>query len=162
MDMVMENRVGDEVPSEVEAMKLVKDIEAIGKRIDKYGVDLSPDERSRALKPPDGSEATTQLMAKLVAKYKLTLPGVAADEMLADLALAQRLGPVVMAIAALERKVQDAVLQANHERWSATTAAYTALVRAMGANPALENELKPAMEFFGVGRKRKPRAPKPV
>ena len=158
----MENRVGEDVPSEVEAAKLVKDIEAIGKKVDHYGVDLTPDERGRALKPPDGSEAVTQLIAKLVAKYKVALPGVAADEMLADLALAQRLAPAANAIAALERKVQDTILQANSERWSATTAAYTALVRAMGANPALENELKPAMEFFGVGRKRKPRAPKPA
>lgn len=158
----MENRVGDEVPSEVEAAKLVKDIEAIGKKVDKYGVDLSPDERSHVLKPPDGSDSVTQLIAKLVAKYKVTLPGVSADEMLADMTLAQRLIPAANAIAAVERKVQDSILQANSERWAATTAAYTALVRAMGANPALENELKPALEFFGVGRKRKPRAPKPA
>lgn len=158
----MENRVGSEVPSEVEAAKLVKDIEAVAKKVDHCGLDLSADDRVRALKPPDGSEAVTQLIAKLVAKYKLALPGVSSDEMLADLMLAQRLMPAANAIAALERKVQDTILQANSERWAATTAAYTALVRAMSANPALENELKPAMEFFGVGRKRKARAPKPA
>jgi hypothetical protein len=59
----MENRVGDEVPSEAEAEKLVKDIEAIGKRT--------------------------------------------------------------------------------------TTAGYTALVPAMGADPELENEMKPALEALG-------------
>lgn len=158
----MDNRVGDELPSETEAEKLVKDVEAIAKKIDKYGDSLSPDERQRALKPPDGSEPITELIASLIAKHKVSLPGVGADDMLADLTLARRLAPLTRAIAHLERKVQDVVLQANAERWAATTAGYTTLVRAMGANPELENEMKPALQFFGVGRKRKPRSPKPT
>lgn len=157
----MENQVGDEVPSEAEADKLVKEVEALGKKLSKYGGSLSPEDRRYAAKPPDGSEATTQLIARLITKHGVKLPGVSAEDMLADLTLVQRLTPVLAAISTLERAVQDIVLQANSERWSATTAGYTALVRAMGADASLENEMKPALDAFGVGRKRSPRAPKP-
>lgn len=158
----MENRVGDELPTEDEAAKLVKEVEGLMKKVGKYGGDLSPEERRHALKPPDGSEEVTELIARLVDKHKVSIPGVNAADMLADLTLARRLAPLARALASLERRVEDVILQANAERWSATTSAYTSLVRAMGASPELENDLKPATTFFGVGRKRKPRSPSPT
>ena len=158
----MENRVGDVVPSESEAMKLLAEVEALAKKIDKYGEALTQDERQRTLKPPVGSEAVTLLIAKLLEKHDVALPGLSAEDMRADLTLAQRLLPVAEALSALERKVQDVILQANHERWAATTAGYTALGRVMGASPALENEMRPALDLFGAGRKRKPKAAKPA
>lgn len=158
----MENLVGDVLPSETDANQLLDDVKAIAKKIEQYGDNLTPDERAHAPKPPDGSEPITELVASLVTKHKVSLPGVGADDLLADLTLAKRLAPLVSAIAALERQVQDVILQANAERWAATTAGYTALVRAMSASSQLENDLKPALEFFGVGRKRKRRSPKPT
>lgn len=158
--MAMENLVGDAVPSEGEIEKILKDIDATRTKLEKYTYDLNPEGRQRALKPPEGSESTTELIARLLTKHEVSLPGVSAEEMLADLAIARRMSPLVDALTTLLRTVQDTILQANSERWAGTTAGYTALVRAMGADASLENELKPAMEAFGVGRKRKPREPK--
>jgi len=156
----MDNLVGDDVPSEADLAKILKDLSAAEAKLDKYTHPLNPEGRQRALKPPDGSEATTELIAKLLTKHKVSLPGVSSSEMLADLALAKSLATVADTLTTLLRTVQDTILQANSERWAGTTAGYTALVRAMGADPTLENELKPAMEAFGVGRKRTPRQPK--
>ena len=153
----MENLVGEHIPSEAEVEKMLKDIEGIGAKLAKCTHVLSPEARQKALKPPDGSESTTKLIAKLLTKHKVSLPSISAEEMEADQLLAERLEPVVEALASLLRRVQDTILEAGHERWYATTAGYTALVRIMATNAQLEADLKPALDAFGVGRKRKPR-----
>jgi hypothetical protein len=158
----MQNLVGEHVPSEGEIQKIIKDIEAIDAKLEKYTHSLNAESRQRALKPPDGSEATTKLIAKLMTKHGVSLPNISAEDMEADRLLAERLQPVAETLTALLRKVHDTLLEAGHERWYATTAGYTALVRLVATDPALETALKPALEAFGVGRKRKPRAASPV
>jgi hypothetical protein len=153
----MENRVGDVVPSEADIEKLLKDIAGFRSRLEKYGDLLSPEARQSTLKPPEGSEATSKLIAKLLTAHKVSLPGIDPADIEADRLLAERLAPVATELGSLQRLVQDTILQANHERWSATTAGYTSLVRTMDANPELREALKPALDAFGVGRKRSPR-----
>lgn len=115
--MAMENLVGDAVPSEAEIEKLLKEIDATRTKLGKYTYDLNAEGRQRALKPPEGSESTTELIARLLTKHEVSLPGVSAEEMLADLALARRMSPLVDALTTLLRTVQDTILQANSERW---------------------------------------------
>jgi hypothetical protein len=153
----MENRVGDVVPSEAEIEELLKDIGGLRSKLEKYGDFLSPEARQSTLKPPEGSEATSRLITKLLTAHKVSLPGVDPADIEADRLLAERLAPVAAELGSLQRLVQDTILQANHERWSATTAGYTSLVRTMDANPELREALKPALDAFGVGRKRSPR-----
>lgn len=155
----MENRVGDVVPSEAEVEKLAKDLSSVEARLAKLGSVLTPEERQGALKPPDGSETTTKLIVQLLQKHNVSLPGIKAEDIEADLLLAARLAPLGDALTRIQRLLQDIVLQANSERWSATTAGYTALVRTMDADPALRQALDPALKAFGVGKKRGPRKP---
>ena len=102
-------------------------------------------------------ESANKLIAKLLTAHKVSLPGIDPADIEADRLLAERLAPVATELGSLQRLVQDTILQANHERWSATTAGYTSLVRTMDANPELREALKPALDAFGVGRKRSPR-----
>jgi hypothetical protein len=157
----MENRVGDQVPDQAEALKLVKQIEDVSAKTEKYSVHLTPEERQKALKMPGGGEDVARLVASLLRKHEVSLPGVDADDIEADLLLAARLRPVAQAHETAQRLAQDGILEAESEAWSATTAGYTALVRLSGGNAKLLADLKPAMDFFGVGRKRKPRASAP-
>lgn len=145
------------MPSEAEVEKMLKEILGLKSKIEKYGTVLTPAARLSALKPPDGGEATSKLIVKLLKEHKVSLPGVKPDDIEADGLLAERLAPVSTALDSLLRLVDDTVLQANSERWSGTTAGYTALVRTMDADPALQAALDPAMKAFGVGRKRPPR-----
>jgi len=110
---------------------------------------------------PSGGEAIAALVVQLLRKHKVALPGISADDIEADLTLAQRLAPAVRALETTLRLAQDGILEAESEAWYATTAGYTALVRLSGTDPKLHAELKPAMDFFGVGRKRKPRPAQP-
>lgn len=153
----MENLVGDPIPSEAEIDKLLKQVDAIKITIEKYGSVLTPAARQSALKPPDGSDGTSRLIVKLLTAHSVSLPGLKAEDIEADRVLAERLGPVAESLAVVQRLVQDTLLQANSERWAGTTAGYTALVRTMDADPELRAALKPALDAFGVGRKRAPR-----
>jgi hypothetical protein len=157
----MQNLVGEHVPSEAEVEKILKDIDNLSARLAKYTIHLSAESRQKALKPPDGSESTTKLIVKLMKSHNVSLPNISAEDMEADRLLAERLEPVVVALGKVQRKVQDTILEAGHERWYATTAGYTALVRLIGIDPGLETDLKPALDAFGVGRKRKPRTNTP-
>ncbi len=153
----MENLVGDLIPSEAEVDKLLKQIDSLKTTLAKYGSVLTPAERQSALKPPDGSESTSRLIVKLLTVHGVSLPGISAGDIEADRLLAERLAPVAESLSVVQRLVHDTILRANSERWAATTAGYTALVRTMDADPELRAALKPALDAFGVGRKRAPR-----
>lgn len=154
----MDNRVGARVPDQAESQKLVKQVEGVTKKVEAYAVHLNPQERQRALKMPGGGEDVARLIIKLLRQHDVSLPGVDPDDIESDLTLAERLRPLVPVLETALRLVQDGILEAEAEAWYATTAGYTALVRTSGGDPKLAAELKPAMEFFGVGRKRKPRS----
>lgn len=154
----MDNRVGAQVPDQAESQKLVKQVDGITQKVETYAVHLNPEERQRALKMPGGGEDVAALIVKLLRQHNVSLPGINPDDIEADLTLADRLRPLVPALETALRLVQDGILEAEAEAWYATTAGYTALVRLSGADAKLASELKPAMEFFGVGRKRKPRS----
>jgi hypothetical protein len=153
----MDNRVGAQVPDQAESEKLVKQVDGITKKVEAYAVHLNPEERQRALKMPGGGEEIARQISKLLRAHSVSLPGINPDDIESDLTLADRLRPLVPALETALRLVQDGILEAEAEAWYATTAGYTALVRLSGSDAKLAAELKPAMEFFGVGRKRKPR-----
>ena len=61
----------------------------------------------------------------------------------------------------LSQKVADTILLAQSECWWAATAFYSALTRLSDADPQLEAELKPAIEFFARRRRDEPPASAP-
>ena len=158
----MENRVGDKIPEAAESAALVEQTKNMGAALEEYSVLLTPEERQRALKMPGGGADIAQLVVSLLRKHKVALPNISADDIEADLLLASRLRPLIPALERVLRLAGDGILEAESEAWYSTTAGYTALVRLSGTDAALLADLKPAMDFFGVGRKRKPRTPAPT
>ena len=73
-----------------------------------------------------------------------------------DLTLAQRLRPLASAVEQLSQRLSDTVLEAQSECWWAATAYYTSLCRVADADPVLEAALRPIIDFFAVGRRKKP------
>lgn len=155
----MQDKVGSKVPSADEIAQLVSDVRALMDRIAPYTVTLSADERGATVKMRTGGENIVGQVGALAQSQGITLPHVSVDGMIADLTLAQRLRPLASAVEQLGQRLDDTVLEAQSECWWATTALYTALSRVAGANAALESELKPVVEFFAAGRRKKPAAP---
>jgi hypothetical protein len=155
----MQDKVGSQVPSADEIAKAVLDVRALLDRIAPYTVTLSAEERAATVKMRTGGENVVAQIGALAQAHAITLPQVSVDGMLADLTLAQRLRPLANAVEQLSQRLGDAVLEAQSECWWATTALYTALSRVAGANATLESELKPVVEFFAVGRRKRPATP---
>lgn len=153
----MENRVGDVVPSDKEVAQLVKDIESVAQRVAKFGVHLTPEERRRVPKMRDGGEKLVPLVGELAGIRKLDIPGMSVDGMKADLLLTDRLAPVANAAEALAQLLADTRLEAGGECWWAFTSFYSLLGSMAARDPKLATALKPAVDFFAIGR-RKPRA----
>jgi hypothetical protein len=121
-----------------------------------YCVGLTPDERLHTLKFRKGGEGIVGKLAALVRSQSVTLPGISAEAMQADLNLAQALGPVRDQLADLHQLVDDTILEARSECWYSATAFYTALSRLMGAAPEIKTVIAEIATFFSTGRRSKP------
>jgi hypothetical protein len=152
----MQDKVGSKVPSADEVAQVVADVRALGDRLAPYTVTLSAHERGATVKMRTGGENIVAQVGALAQAHGITLPQVSVDGMLADLRLAQRLRSLASAVEQLSQRLNDTVPEAQSECWWATTALYTALSRVAGANASLESELKPVVEFFAAGRRKKP------
>ena len=154
----MQNLVGSVIPSEQEIQRLVKDIESVAVRIQKFTVSLSAADRKRTLKMRTSGGWVVELVGDLAVRHEVALPRVPVGDMKDDLTLAQRLAPLARALAAVSQTVADTILQAQSECWWAATAYYSALTRLADTDPQLESALKPVIEFFAKRRKSEPPA----
>lgn len=155
----MQDKVGSKVPSSEEVTNLVADVRSLSDRVAAYTVTLSAEERASTVKMRTGGESVVANVGSLAQSHGITLPNVSVDGMIADLALAQRIRPLATAVGQLCQRLDDTVLEAQSECWWATTALYTALSRVAGADASLESELKPVVDFFATGRRRKSAPP---
>ena len=149
----MENKVGDTVPSEDTINATNEELTKARQKLKPFLVSLSVEERRRALRFRPGGEAIVALMAKLARQTGVSLPGVSVEGMEGDLALSNGLSSVEENAQAFLDAVSDTRLQALSEAWWAATALYTSLSRVADSDPELARALKPATEFFAVGRR---------
>lgn len=151
----MHDKVGSMIPSAEDVTKLVTDVRSILERLAPYTTTLSAEERSATSKMRTGGENVVAAIASLAQGHGISLPEVSVEGMKADLALAQGLRPLANVVEQLNRQINDTILEAQSECWWAATALYTALSRVAGAKPTLEAELRPVVDFFAVGRRKK-------
>ncbi|HCF58029.1 MAG TPA: hypothetical protein DFS52_08560, partial [Myxococcales bacterium] len=118
-------------------------------------------ERVHSTKFRQGGERIVELLERLAKQYSMTLPGLPVEGMINDLALAQQVRPLATQVGALATTLNDTVLQAESECWWVATAYYTALVRIADSDPKLAEALKPAVDFFSTGRRRKAKTETP-
>jgi len=149
----LENKVGNSIPSAETVDATNDELTKARQKLQPFLVSLSVEERRRALRFRPGGEAIVALMAKLARQTGVSLPGVSVEGMEGDLALSQTLNSVEENAQVLLDAVSDTRLQALSEAWWAATALYTSLSRVADSDPELARALKPATEFFAVGRR---------
>ena len=152
----MKNRVGNVMPSDQEIQRLLKDVQNLAARIEKFTVTLSAEERQRTTKMRAQGERIVEMVGDLATRNEVSLPRISVEDMKNDLTLAQRLAPLAQALESVSQTVSDTILQAQSECWWAATAFYTALSRLSDADAQLEGSLKPAIEFFARRRRSEP------
>jgi hypothetical protein len=144
------------VPSEADVAKLLAALADVKKQLGAFCVTLTKEQRKSAVKMRPGGEAVASLVGKLAADRGVSLAGASVDDMKADLALASRLRPLETAAGEVWQLVADTMLEAKSEAWWAATALYGSLVRTAPADAQLEAALQPAVDFFALGRRRRP------
>ena len=123
----MKNRVGDIIPSDQEVQHLVKDVQNLAAKIEKFTLTLSSEERQRTTKMRAQGERIVEIVGDLATRNEVSLPRISVEDMKNDLTLAQRLAPLAQALESVSQTVSDTILQAQSECWWAATAFYTAL-----------------------------------
>jgi hypothetical protein len=157
----MENKVGENIPSAQTVQHMVAKLEALIGEISAFAVSLSPEQRKGITKLRPGGERIVSLVGDLAKKYGVDSPETSVDAMRDDLTLAQRLAPLAHVATALANRLDDTILEAHGECWHSCTANYTLLAARSRDNADLANALKPAVDFFATGRRRKPSAGTP-
>jgi len=149
----MDDKVGDEIPTEAEITAAVKIIVDLRAKLSKYTIKLTPEERKHLLRFRPGGERVVELIGSLSEKYEVSLSDMPVDGMRNDLTLAARIAPLLREVNLLGEELQDTTSEAYSEAWQAATGNYSVLSRVSTANAALASELSPAKEFFAKKRK---------
>lgn len=156
----MENKIGNVQLTEREREAVVKELAALDARVAKVAdVHLDPQDRRSILKMRPGGEKQIPLIARLATERGVVIPTMSVDGMNADLEIAQSLRVLLSAADSLRQRIEDGVLEAEAECWSAATAFYSVLSSMAARDPQLANALRPATDFFATGRRRPKPAP---
>ena len=154
----MQDRVGAIVPTNEQVTAWLATINKLQQEIAPYGVGLTPDERRHTLKFRPGGETIVHALAVSVRKHDISLPGITADGMEADLSVAEQLKPVRDAVQSLYLFTDDTILEASSECWYAATAYYTTLTRMVSNFPDIKAVVTQVATFFATRRRKKAQA----
>lgn len=151
----MRDRVGSTNPTAEQLADLQSRVEALVRDSKSFAVSLDSEERQRTTKFRPGGDGIVELVSKLAQKHNVSLPGATPDGIVADFALAKKVRPLATEARAYANLLDDTALQAESECWWGTTALYTTLVRISSTDPQLADALRPAIDFFAHGRRKK-------
>jgi hypothetical protein len=151
----MQDRVGSNVLTAEQLKAVQGHLTALSELLGPVTVNLSGEERLRTTKMRVDGDWVVSRIADLAAARNMSLPGISIAGIRGDLALAQQLGSLATDTTAFQQRIDDTVLEARSECWWGTLAYYTALVRMAGTDPALADALKPVVEYFSRGKRRK-------
>lgn len=149
----MKDLVGAEVPTAEQVEESRAPVRASRENLARFLINLSSDERKRLARMRTGGESIVRLIARLVRKYNVSLPGLDVDAMIRDLETGENLESLADELATYARSVEDTVMEANSEAWSTATAFYAALLGASRASVDLKVELQPVIDFFARRRR---------
>jgi hypothetical protein len=158
----MQDRVGAKIPTDEQVAGWLGSIKQLHEDIAPFGVGLTPDERKHTLKFRPGGEPIVHALAASVRNHDLSLPGITADGMEADLTLVQKLKPVRDAAEALYQLTDDTILEASSECWYAATAFYTTFSRMVSTFPDIKAVVAQVSSFFAIRRRKQPEPVPPV
>jgi hypothetical protein len=157
----MQDRTGANVPSEEQVKRWVSTIEKLRQEMAVYGAGLTREERRHTLRVRPGGESVVQTLASAARKHGVTLPGITAEGMEADLLVAQRMKPVRDAAEALYQFSDDTILEASAECWYAATLYYTSLNRMTSGFPDIQAVVAEVASFFATRRHPQPEPQSP-
>lgn len=158
----MQDRVGAKVPTDEQVAGWLATIKQLQQEMAAFGVGLTPEERRHTLKFRSGGESIVHALAVSVRNHDISLPGITADGMEADLNLVQKLKPIRDAAEAVYQFADDTILEASSECWYAATAYYTAFSRMVSSSPDVKAVVAQVASFFATRRRKQAEPVQPV
>jgi hypothetical protein len=157
----MANLVGDLQPDAATTDKLLTKLRNVGGTWRQFGVNLSKVERKALLHARIGAEPHIARLHDIAIKYNVAIPDVPLQGMLDDLALYTTLRPFQDELRTGKALLDDTAGQAESEAWEAFLAYYGALNGMAKHHPALEEDMKPIVEFMSTGPRKPSATPAP-
>jgi len=155
---IMENKVGDNVPSSAEFEKQLKQLEDVLSWLRTFCVNLSDEERAGLTRGRRGAEPHVYRLAELAKKYGWSAPGVTADDVLADLNLMSAIQPLRESARQILDLLDDTQREAASEANEGGYLFYGIAKSIASRVPEVDSAVHPFAEF--LSKTRKPRTPR--
>ena len=149
----MENRIGENQPTDEDLAKLIEDAKSVYDRMRLFGIILTKDERKELIAARRNSDPMVQKVHDLAVKYKVEIPGMSVGSMIRDLALKNRVAPLTTLLEGSLALSKDTESLAVHEMWMSFLAYYNVLCSMSTRVSELTVELQPIIDFMATGKK---------
>ena len=160
--MAMENKVGDKVPSSAEFDKRLKQLQDVLGWMKTFCVNLSAEERAKLTRGRRGAEPYLLQIAEVAKKYNWSVPGVSADDVLADCKLVTSMQPLADVARQILELADDTLAEGTSEANEGGYLFYGIGQSVASRVPEVESVVRPFAEFLSATRKkRKPPTPTP-
>jgi hypothetical protein len=149
----MENKVGDNVPSQKQLDDMLKQLASLVDQIKEFCVTLQKEERAATAKPHKGTESLATQTYNLAKRYGITVKNVPLEGMMNDLRLASQIQPFDTLFNLGAQLAADTTLQAKSEYYTAFLSYYGALSAAAEHDAALAAEMEPIQKAMAALRR---------
>lgn len=153
----MDNKVGDNVPSEKVLAGLLEQLAHVVAKLSEFGIHLDTDDRKRLFHERLGAEPHIRTVYTLATRHGVTLKGIPLEGMMNDRKLKAAMEPFVAAFQAAKTLAEDTAGQAESESWEAFLAYYGVLSSMADRDPALATELAAVVAFMANGPRKTPK-----
>jgi hypothetical protein len=155
------NRVGDRVPDPAVRAQLAADLDEVVTTWRRYGLVLNTAQRRGLLDARRGAEPHIARIQELAVKYGIDIGTFPLQGLANDVALYTTLRPFQDELRTGKALLDDTAGQAESEAWEAFLAYYGALNGMAKHHPALEEDMKPIVEFMSTGPRKPSATPAP-
>lgn len=150
----MENKVGDNLPTDAEIAARIAQIDDINEWLKKFCVNLSPEARASLTRGRRGAEPHLLQIAETAKQYGWSAPGVTPDQVINDLHMVKVLSPIRQKLALAHGLVDDTISQGSSEANEGGYMFY-GIAQSMGSRiPEVEAAVRPFAEFLSTTRKK--------
>ncbi len=144
----------DKAFTEAELNELNDHVLGITNILKSKGVDLSPTERTKLVRPRKGSEETMRTLFSIAKDFGLSLDAHKVEDAEVDMTIKHQLSDVIVRLKAATQLANDTYSLARSEAWSAFLDYYAVLNAMALRNPSIATRMKAIVDFMAYGSRK--------
>lgn len=139
------------IPTHKEVEKIIEELRSVEKKLTDFTLVLQPPERDGLPRMLPGGEGAAAAVAHLSRKHKVVAEGTSVEAMEDAFMHAERLKTLFREAYLIQKRIDDTILKAQAEAWTAAQKLCAELRKVAETNPRFATEFEPVDAFFSGG-----------